>query len=89
MQSYTGAERYSVKQRHTCTHCGVNEALQDQQWCLKCVQQFEQWLQQDYCDGCLKVTVAEGETYCDNCTDQLCLELAQRYEDIMAAEGLY
>ena len=89
MQPYTDSQRYDIKQHHTCTHCGVYTASQDQQWCLRCVCEFEQWLSREYCEMCHSVTVDHGSAYCDACSDLICSALIAEWENIMAGEGLY
>lgn len=89
MQHYTDSQRYNVKQRHTCTHCCINAASKDQQWCMVCVEKFEQWLQRDYCELCYRITVDKGETYCEDCSNIICLALVMQWENVMAGSGLY
>ena len=89
MNNSTYVKHHDIKQRHTCTHCAISEAPQDQQWCSACVDSFEQWLQRDYCEMCLTVTVDGKQTYCDACADLICLAMAIQWENIMVGEGLY
>ncbi len=70
-----------------CLQCGVVPATDD--WCIGCIQQFEAWLQRDYCEVCCAVMVPKGQIYCDNCADALCIAMALVYDAVLMSEGLY